>query len=406
MKFMKDAMTREQHKVNEEVDDFVKEMGGQIRDADADGEGAVEGEGDPTYGASVQRVGGRVVYRPGPPGVDSLRPTGSLASDTSSVTLKSTDLPGPSQPTSPVATSPTTPRPVPLPAAEEVNPWLARVEDVDRPIQKRHEVTVNKNSASAEKSKNKLRKRKEKREEAKEKAKQDAAVDISMSNVMTLGDSTPTAGPSKQQKSATASKDKGSKSAQLPKAQPIEDDDESDANSEVEDQEKLLTDPKGKGKGKANGVKAFQQRDLVALAFAGDNVVQDFAEAKRREQQEDAPKEVNTTLPGWGAWGGKGARRAPPKPHLIKKVAGIDPTTRADYGKAHVIISEKRDKKAAKYTVKDLPFPYTSKAQFERSLETPLGVEWNTRMGFQRATLPRVVTKPGQIIAPLEKQHS
>ena len=58
-----------------------------------------------------------------------------------------------------------------------------------------------------------------------------------------------------------------------------------------------------------------------------------------------------------------------------------------------MIISEKRDKKAAKYLVKDLPYPYTSKAQFERSMEVPLGTEWNTRLGFQRATLPKVVTK-------------
>ena len=94
-----------------------------------------------------------------------------------------------------------------------------------------------------------------------------------------------------------------------------------------------------------------------------------------------------------GSWGGTGTKKAAPKPHLIKKVAGIDPKSRADYNKAHVIISEKRDKKAAKYLVKDLPYPYTSKAQFERSMEVPLGTEWNTRLGFQRATLPKVVTK-------------
>lgn len=94
-----------------------------------------------------------------------------------------------------------------------------------------------------------------------------------------------------------------------------------------------------------------------------------------------------------GTWGGTGTKKAPPKPHFIKKIAGVDPTTRADYKKTHVIISEKRDKKAAKYQVKDLPFPYTSKAQFDRSMEVPLGTEWNTRLGFQRATLPKVVTK-------------
>lgn len=75
----------------------------------------------------------------------------------------------------------------------------------------------------------------------------------------------------------------------------------------------------------------------------------------------------------------------------------MDPKSRADYGKAHVIISEKKDKKAAKYMVKDLPYPYTSKAQFERSIETPLGPEWNTRVGFQRGTLPKVTKKVSRI---------
>jgi U3 small nucleolar RNA-associated protein 14 len=95
-----------------------------------------------------------------------------------------------------------------------------------------------------------------------------------------------------------------------------------------------------------------------------------------------------------GSWGGRGTtKKQAPKPHLIKRVAGIDPKSRADYGKSHVIISEKRDKKASKYLVNDLPYPYTSKAQFERSLSTPLGTEWNTRVGFQRGTLPKVVKK-------------
>lgn len=85
--------------------------------------------------------------------------------------------------------------------------------------------------------------------------------------------------------------------------------------------------------------------------------------------------------------------RGPPKKKFIKKVAGIDPNSRSDVNKSHVIISEKRDKKAAKYLVKDLPYPYTSKAQFDRRMEQPLGVEWNTRVGFQRGTLPKVVKK-------------
>jgi U3 small nucleolar RNA-associated protein 14 len=94
-----------------------------------------------------------------------------------------------------------------------------------------------------------------------------------------------------------------------------------------------------------------------------------------------------------GSWGGAGTRKNPSKPYFIKKVGGVDPLSRADHNKAHVIISERRDKKATKYQVKDLPYPYTSKAQFERSMHTPLGTEWNTRVGFQRGTLPKVVKK-------------
>jgi U3 small nucleolar RNA-associated protein 14 len=104
-----------------------------------------------------------------------------------------------------------------------------------------------------------------------------------------------------------------------------------------------------------------------------------------------------------GSWGGAGMRKKPPKPQYVKKIAGIDPTTRADYNKKHIIISEKKDKKAAKYMVTDLPYPYSSQAQYEKAMERPLGVQWNTRTAFQRATLPRVVKKPGVVITPLEK---
>ena len=42
-------------------------------------------------------------------------------------------------------------------------------------------------------------------------------------------------------------------------------------NSEIEVQEEALV---RKGAARSRGVKAFEQRDLVAQAFAGDNVVE------------------------------------------------------------------------------------------------------------------------------------
>ncbi|EMD42263.1 hypothetical protein CERSUDRAFT_110794 [Gelatoporia subvermispora B] len=396
MKFMQDAMAKQQRQVNEMVDDFVKEMGSAMPEEGAEGT-EVEVQ-QHSYGTVVERVGGRAVYRPGA-APSNLRTLDSLASDTSSVTLKSTDFPPEPQVESPQAESSVVQRHTALPTAEAPNPWLAlHSDEPGKAAQKKHEIVVSKTSTALEKSKNKLRKQTKKRADEKEKAKDDAIVDISMADVMTLGTTASTpAGSSK----VTASAPSTSKAASQA-LRSRDDDDDSDVNSEVEEQEKVLH-RKGKGKGKANGAAAFEQRDLVALAFAGDNVVRDFVEEKRREMQEDAPHEVDTTLPGWGSWGGRGTKKAPPKPHLIKKVAGIDPTSRADYKKAHVIISEKRDKKASKYQVKDLPYPYTSKAQFERSMEMPIGTEWNTRLGFQRATLPKVIKKMGTVISPLEK---
>ncbi|EFI28742.1 small nucleolar ribonucleoprotein complex subunit Utp14 [Coprinopsis cinerea okayama7 len=401
MKFMKDAMARQDAVANREVDDFMNELSGamNVDSDDEEAEVAAE-EHDPSSGVVVQRVGGRVVYRPGAPSTSQPSTTTRAPappSDTSSVTLKSTDLLSPIVPQSPLneTTFSSSSKP-----SGEINPWLAHATDDSAKIaRKKNEVVVSKDSKSAEKSKNKLKKEARKRQEEKELAKDDATLEISMDNVLQLGE------PSKEGQASTSA---ASSQKKAPKAKTStttggdDSDEDSDANSEVDAQEQALL-RKAKGKGKAAAPTAFQQRDLVALAFAGDNVVREFEEAKRREIEDDAPKEVDTTIPGWGSWAGAGMRKKPPKPERIKKIAGVDPTTRADYNKKHIIISEKRDKKAAKYLVKDLPYPYTSQAQFERTMERPLGTQWNTRVAFQRATLPRVVKKPGVIITPLNK---
>ncbi|KAK0498773.1 Utp14-domain-containing protein [Armillaria luteobubalina] len=355
MKFMKDAMARQQGETNKMVDDFVRQE-----------ESGDEGGDDPSGGVVVSRTGGRVTYRPGM----QVRSPPAKTPKPSTVPSRAVEM-GVENPES------TSPAPVPASAVpavssrdeEESNPWLSVGSSSSKVSRKKNEVVVDKNSNLTDKFKNKLKKKAKKTEKETAMAQDDAVVEISVENVLTLG------------KVADG------------------DGDDSDCNSEVDAQEKMLeTKTKKKGKNVA-----FEQRDLVKMAFAGDNVVQEFEELKRREIEADAPKEVDTTLPGWGSWGGAGTRKAPPKPFLIKKVAGVNAANRTDHGKGHVIISEKRDKKAAKYLVKDLPYPYTSKAQFERGMEQPLGVEWNTRVGFQKATLPRVVKKMGTVIDPLQK---
>lgn len=376
MKFMQDAAAREQREVNQQVDDLISE----IQDLDgASRENGVDGhelsQDDPTV--TFQRTGGRVSIRPsGLPSILTQRPT---PSDASSTTLKSTNMNSFSGVTPTM--SPVDSQTLFVPQSQhsrqprsEDNPWLYRNDKSSFTTLKRSEVAVSRDSDSVSKAKNKLRKRQRETEDEVAKARDDAVLEISSADLL-------------------LARSQGSR-----RTRAITSDSNSDEDDEVEEQEERL-----KRKGAGRKYNAFGQKDLVTMAFAGDNVVEEFEETKRREIEEDAPREVDTSLPGWGAWGGQGTRKAPTKPHLMKKVAGITPQSRSDFGKAHVIISERRDKKAAKYLVQDLPYPYTSKAQFERSLENPLGREWNTRITTQRATLPKVTKKMGTIIKPLEK---
>lgn len=104
-----------------------------------------------------------------------------------------------------------------------------------------------------------------------------------------------------------------------------------------------------------------------------------------------------------GSWAGKGVKSRKSNPKYLKVTPGIAPSQRKDFARSNVIISEKKDKKAAKYLVTDLPYPYTSAAQYEASFKDPVGADWNTRATHQRETMPRVIKKPGAIIAPISR---
>ena len=54
------------------------------------------------------------------------------------------------------------------------------------------------------------------------------------------------------------------------------------------------------------GGKELSQRELIARAFAGDDVQAEFAEEKAREAEDEAPPaDAPSLLPGWGAWAGQ-----------------------------------------------------------------------------------------------------
>ena len=56
--------------------------------------------------------------------------------------------------------------------------------------------------------------------------------------------------------------------------------------------------------------------------------------------------------------------------------------------------------------VSKLPFPYSSVDQFEKSLRAPLGKDWNTETAFRQLVKPKVVTKIGSVIEPINKEET
>jgi len=77
---------------------------------------------------------------------------------------------------------------------------------------------------------------------------------------------------------------------------------------------------------------------------------------------------------------------------------------RTDAKIKHVILNQKKDKKAAKYLNSQVPYPFTSREAYERSLRQPLGKDWNTNESHKKLTQPKVKTRVGQIIDPIEKK--
>ncbi|KAK4134906.1 Utp14-domain-containing protein [Trichocladium antarcticum] len=150
---------------------------------------------------------------------------------------------------------------------------------------------------------------------------------------------------------------------------------------------------------------AIRDQELVNRAFAGEDVAGEFEREKGEIEQEDDDKVIDNTLPGWGSWAGEGVSAREKRRHqgrFITKVEGINKRDRQDFKLKDVIINEKRIRKNDKYLASQLPHPFESQQQYERSLRLPVGPEWGTKATFQDATKPRVIIKQG-IIAPMSK---
>ncbi|KIV99368.1 uncharacterized protein PV09_08913 [Verruconis gallopava] len=159
-----------------------------------------------------------------------------------------------------------------------------------------------------------------------------------------------------------------------------------------------------------DGNASMDQTEILRRAFAGDDVEDAFEDEKNADIEEDAPKVVDTTLPGWGSWVGAGLskrekqqQKRPPHANQLKKIEGIERSKRRDAKLKGVVINEKRNKANAQYLASELPHVYGSKQEYERSIRMPVGEKWNTTVTFRENIKPRVLIKPGAVIRPMEK---
>jgi U3 small nucleolar RNA-associated protein 14 len=121
--------------------------------------------------------------------------------------------------------------------------------------------------------------------------------------------------------------------------------------------------------------------------------------------------------------------------HLDEKKAELR-AGRSDSSLANVILSEKRIKTTAKYKLSEIPHPFTSREEYERSLQMPIGSqftlppvsslsspltlclslslslsppilicpvdEWNTEQIVRKNTKPEILLRVGRVIEPIK----
>ena len=148
----------------------------------------------------------------------------------------------------------------------------------------------------------------------------------------------------------------------------------------------------------------ISQKDALTRAFAGDEVQVAFEAEKKALTEAEGAQIEDTTLPGWGRWAGPALSKKDKafnnRRRFTTTIPGVvNAEKRKDRKLKKVIINERRQKKTGKYLASQLPHPFETKGQYERSLRIPMGPEWGTKETFQGMTKPRVMVKQGVVKA-------
>ena len=144
----------------------------------------------------------------------------------------------------------------------------------------------------------------------------------------------------------------------------------------------------------------LSQQDLLHMAF-DDKDQEDFAAQRSEELAPERPPDQPDVL-GWGSWTGEGAPAPRPKKKRKEAPVTIVPPTGAA-ANPRVILNPKRHKKAGLLKVAQVPYPFTSRSEYERYMARPVGSDWNAAPAVKKLTRPAVSVRAGAAVEPIRK---
>ncbi|XP_011186685.2 U3 small nucleolar RNA-associated protein 14 homolog C [Zeugodacus cucurbitae] len=153
--------------------------------------------------------------------------------------------------------------------------------------------------------------------------------------------------------------------------------------------------------------KAFlDQQMTISQAFEDDDIIADFTRDKAKDSEiKDA--EVDLFMPGWGSWAGSGIsaekQAAKKNKRLVLKLAKKE--KRRDDNKGGLYINETASKQLRSHLVSEVPFPFTSVADYEGSIRATIGRNCVPETAFRMLTRPAVITHKGQVIEPMDQSE-
>jgi U3 small nucleolar RNA-associated protein 14 len=152
--------------------------------------------------------------------------------------------------------------------------------------------------------------------------------------------------------------------------------------------------------------------DMVNLAFAGPDYEAEFKGSKKQAIDQELGVDekkmqiLSQVKAGWGDWAGPGNNGVSKKTlakrdvllQQLEKDAAMKKKGRQDSKIMNVIISDRRIKTSAKFKISEIPHPFTSIAEYEQSLQVPIGPDWNSSQVVKKNTNPDVITRSGRVI--------